>query len=397
MIPRLRVRSMKGVAAVFGLAIVSIAPGRAQQLYELPAGVETRWYSFENPTGQPGNGGQANEGRKGAATRPVASGETVVLADIQGPGVVRRIWLTVPGEPVFLRGFVIRMYWDGQGWPSVEAPLQDFFGLPFARQRAFESALFSNPEGRSFNTFVAMPFRRHARLTLTNESPKTANLYYDVDATLGDALPGDVGYFHARYRRENPTTPGRDFEILPRIAARGRYLGANIGVRATVHRLPFWFGEGEIKIFLDDDRERPTLVGTGTEDLVGSAWGLGQFDHLYQGAPLTEEKDGVWGFYRYHVPDPVYFAKALRVTLQQIAGGSVEQLAKLPPDERPELVRTHQRFDPKAASTEHPWENFETPQDVCATAYWYQTLPSPRWPPLEPYDERMKDLGLPRR
>jgi D-arabinan exo alpha-(1,3)/(1,5)-arabinofuranosidase (non-reducing end) len=130
---------------------------------------------------------------------------------------------------------------------------------------------------------------------------------------------------------------------------------------------------------------------------VGSAWGLGRFDHLYQGAPLTEEKDGVWGLYRYHVPDPVYFAKAVRVTLQQIAGGTVAQLRALAPELRPELVRTHQPFEPPGAlpaAGETAWENFESPQDVCATAYWYQSLPSPRWPPLEPYAERVKDLGL---
>ena len=123
-----------------------------------------------------------------------------------------------------------------------------------------------------------------------------------MDATRGDRLPAGVGYFHARYRRENPTVPKRDFEVLPRVEGRGRYLGANVGIRTIAHRTPLWFGEGELKIFLDDDREVPTLVGTGTEDLVGSAWGLGRFDHLYQGAPLTEAKDGVWGLYRYHVP-----------------------------------------------------------------------------------------------
>ena len=190
--------------------------------------------------------------------------------------------------------------------------------------------------------------------------------------------------------------PKRDFEVLPRVEGRGRYLGANVGVRATVHGRPLWFGEGELKVFLDDDRERPTLVGTGTEDLVGSAWGLGRFDHLYQGAPLTPEKNGVWGFYRYHVPDPVYFDRAIRVTLQQMAGGTVSQLRELPPAHRPELVRTHRPFDPAehaGAGSEGTWENFETPQDVCATAYWYQALPSPRWPPIEPYADRVRDLG----
>jgi hypothetical protein len=372
-------------------------PTRAQELYEVPEGVATRWFSFENPGGRPGSGGQANEGRKGAATREVSPGDTVVLADVPGPGVVRRIWLTVPGEPEILRGFVFRIYWDGQDWPSVEAPLQDFFGLPFARQVPFQSALFSNPEGRSFNCVVPMPFAERARIEIVNESPRKASLYYDVDATLGDRLPARLGYLHARYRRENPTVPGRDFEVLPRVESRGRYLGANVGVRSARHRRPFWFGEGELKIYLDDDRDLPTLVGTGTEDLVGSAWGLGLFDHLYQGCPLTEERDGVWGFYRYHVPDPVYFEKAIRVTLQQIAGGTVGQLRALSLEDRPELVRTHRRFDPATHDApEDSWENFEALQDICATAYWYQTLPSPRWPPLEPYAERLRDLGVAR-
>jgi hypothetical protein len=383
------------VAAALVLAAAS-AP--AQSLFELPTGVETRWYSFENREGRRGEGGRTQEGRKGAAYKVIAPGERVVLADVAGPGVVRRIWLTVPGRVDTLRGWVVRFYWDGQDWPSVEAPLSDFFGLPFARQVPFESALFSNPEGRSFNCFVPMPFRKRALLTITNESPSEAMLFYDVDATIGDALPADTGYFHARYRRENTTTGKRDFEVLPRVEGRGRYLGANVGIRTTVHQRPLWFGEGELKVYLDDDREWPTLVGTGTEDLVGSAWGLGRFDHLYQGAPLTEEKDGVWGFYRYHVPDPVFFTKAIRVTLQQIAGGSVAQLRALPPERRPELVRNHRTFEPPAAATaadETTWENFESPQDVCATAYWYQTLPSPRGPALEPYAERVKDLGLP--
>jgi hypothetical protein len=378
--------------------LLAVPSASAQPLFDLPRGVETRWYSLENPEGRRGEGGQTQAGRKGAASKRVQPGERVVLADVAGPGVLRRIWLTVPGRVETLRGWVVRMYWDGQDWPSVEAPLSDFFGLPFARQVPFESALFSNPEGRSFNCFVPMPFRKRALLTITNESPSEALLFYDVDATVGDDLPPDTGYFHARYRRENPTTPKRDFEILPRLLGRGRYLGANVGVRTTEHRRPLWFGEGELKVFLDDDRERPTLVGTGTEDLVGSAWGLGRFDHLYQGAPLTEEKDGVWGFYRYHVPDPVYFARSVRVTLQQIAGGSVAQLRGLPEDRRPELVRTHRAFEPPAApGADDPstWENFESPQDVCATAYWYQTLPSPHWPALEPYAGRVGDLGLP--
>ena len=193
-----------------GAALLFAAAGApAQSLFELPTGVETRWYSFENPEGRRGEGGQTQAGRKGAASKAIHPGERAVLADVAGPGVVRRIWLTVPGRVETLRGWVVRMYWDGQEWPSVEAPLQDFFGLPFARQVPFESALFSNPEGRSFNCVVPMPFRKRALLTVTNESPSEATLFYDVDVTVGDALAEATGYFHARYRREDPTTPKR--------------------------------------------------------------------------------------------------------------------------------------------------------------------------------------------
>lgn len=373
-------------------------PARSQELFVIPDGVETRWVSFENVTGARGAGGMANEGRKGAPSREIVAGETVTLLDLEGPGVIRRIWITVPGRPENLRGLVIRMYWDSQDYPSVEAPLQDFFGIPFARQVAFESAFFSNPEGRSFNCFIPMPFAQRARVTIENQAPESAgNLFYDIDCTVGDRLPNDLPYFHALYRRENPTTPKKDFQILPRIEGKGRFLGCNIGVRAIGEfGLPQWFGEGEMKIYLDGDREFPTLVGTGTEDLVGSAWGLGKFDHLYQGCLLTEQADGVWGFYRYHVPDPVYFHRDIRVDLQQIQGAMVNEIREnIGPENYPELINTHRTFDPSVI--ENTWENYEAPQDVCSTAYWYQTLPSPRLEALEPYQSRMKDLALPKK
>ena len=172
-----------------------------------------------------------------------------------------------------------------------------------------------------------------------------------------------------------------------------------MGVRTTDHRRPLWFGEGELKVYLDDDREWPTLVGTGTEDLVGSAWGLGRFDHLYQGAPLTEEKDGVWGFYRYHVPDPVFFTEgdpgdAAADRGRQRRASCASCLPSGGPSSSATTSASSRRHAPSPAD-ESTWENFETPQDVCATAYWYQALPSPRWPALEPYAERVKDLGLP--
>jgi len=292
---------------------------------------------------------------------------------------------------------VWRIYWDDQTVPSVEAPLQDFFGVPFARQVRFESCFFSNPEGRSLNCFIPMPFQRRARVEIENQSPlECAAFAFDIDYTIGDRLPRPLCYFHARYRRENPTVPKRDFEILPKLAGRGRYLGANIGIRPLGdYQAPVWFGEGEIKIYLDGDRDYPTLVGTGTEDLVGAAWGLGKFHHLYQGALLSEAEDGVWALYRYHLPDPVYFRRDIRVTLQQIAGASVKQiLERIAPENYPELTETHAKFDPARYTDPRKWLNFEAPQDVCATVYWYQTLPSPDFGALEPYPSRMRDLKL---
>jgi hypothetical protein len=369
-----------------------------ERVFEVPAGVETRWISFENVTGAKGEGGKAADGRKGSFFKPIKAGESLTLADIRGPGCIRRIWTTVRGVPEILRGMVIRIYWDDQAVPSVEAPIQDFFGVPFARQVKFESVFFSNPEGRSFNSFIPMPFQKRARVMIANESPKDCEAFaFDLNYTIGDKLRNPLSYFHTRYRRENPTTPKRDFEILPKISGRGRYLGANIGIRTIgEYQAPIWFGEGEIKVYLDGDERYPTLVGTGTEDLVGAAWGLGKFSHLYQGNLLSEKEDGLWALYRYHVPDPVYFHRDIRVTIQQIAGASLKQMRQLITSPNyPELTETRARFNPADYSDPRKWLNFEVPQDVCATAYWYQTLPSPAFGPLESYGDRMRDLKLP--
>ncbi|MBN2288737.1 MAG: DUF2961 domain-containing protein [Candidatus Glassbacteria bacterium] len=388
---------MNKIPCLFAVLLLSAAyPPQlaAGELFEVPASVQTRWTSFENPSGAKGLAGQASQGRKGSPSRKIAAGETVTLARLNGPGVIRRIWLTIrPGNPDHLRGMLIRMFWENQEVPSVEAPLQDFFGIPCARQVSFECCFFSNPEGRSFNCFIPMPFRTGALIEVENQSPGDCDLlFYDIDYTVGDDLPDELCYFHARYRRENPTTPKKDFSILPRTLGRGRYLGCNVGVRAIGDYKFSWFGEGEIKIYLDGDEDFPTLCGTGTEDLVGSAWGLGAFSHLYQGCLLAGGP--VWGFYRYHVPDPIYFHREIRVDLQQIAGAMAgEIIARIKPENYPELTDGHQVFDPER--DKEGWHNFEVPQDVCATAYWYQTLPSPDWGPVESFDLRIKDLNLP--
>ncbi|HTU65575.1 MAG TPA: glycoside hydrolase family 172 protein [Steroidobacteraceae bacterium] len=308
--------------AFLGLLALIAGPVLADELYVVPDGVETRWASPENPGGERGQGGRENGGRKGAAFFVLKAGESRTLAQVEGgSGVVRRLWMTLNDRsPKMLRGLRLEMFWDGAAAPAVSAPVGDFFGVGLGRVVPFESALFSSPEGRSFNASVPMPFRKGMRIVLTNDTDAPQpQVYYDVDYTLGDKLPADAGYLHAYFRRENPTTLQRDYEILPRVTGRGRYLGANLGVIVDGHRYgATWWGEGEVKIYLDGDRERPTLNGTGTEDYIGTGYGQGAYSHRYQGAPIADHEKQRYTFYRYHVNDPVYFHRDVRVTIQQI-------------------------------------------------------------------------------
>ncbi|HVF44478.1 MAG TPA: DUF2961 domain-containing protein, partial [Pyrinomonadaceae bacterium] len=224
----------RGRRALLLLALfVAAQASSAQSLYEMPEGVETRWASGENPTAQRGGGGRANGGRKGSPVVAVKAGESRVLAEAAGTsGTVRRIWMTFPDRsPRMLRGLRLDMYWDGAKTPAVSAPVGDFFGVGLGQTATFQSALFSNPEGRSFNCFVPMPFRTGMKIVMTNESGVDVNdLFYDVDYTVGDRHAAGVLYFHAHFRRENPTRIQQDYEILPRVEGRGRYLGTNVGV-----------------------------------------------------------------------------------------------------------------------------------------------------------------------
>ena len=369
------------------------APVLAQDLYTMPpSGVESRWASPENPKGEKGRGAQARGGRKGAPTIAIKAGESAVLAEARGTsGTVRRIWMTFwDRSPRMLRSLRIDIYWDGATTPAVSAPVGDFFGIGLGRTVAFESALFQNPEGRSFVATVPMPFRTGMRVVMVNESGQDLpELFYDVDYTLGDRHGADVLYFHAHWRRERQTQLQRDFEILPRIAGRGRYLGANIGVQTdTATYFNTWWGEGEAKIFVDDDREFPTMAGTGTEDYVGTAWGQGAYAHMYQGSPIAEDRTGQWAFYRYHVPDPIWFRRDVRVTMQQIG--------YLAPHSREPIVRANRTlFEagpgrvPKDLSKDG---KFERSDDWSSVAYFYFSRAESPLPPIAPVAERVAGL-----
>ena len=287
--------------------------------------LDCRAATFENPTGARGAGGTAHGGRKGAPSRRLAPGDSVVLADLDGPGTVRHIWMTFPpGPPEEMRAVWMEVFYDGGAEPSVSVPCLDFFGVPHGRPVPYSSMLASMQEARGFNSYVPMPFASHMRIELHNSSTRPIELYYQIDYTLEAALPDRSGLLHVTFRRENPTTLRRDFTIVDGLVGPGRFLGCNVGVRVIDEAM--WYGEGEVKVFRDGDGDLPTICGTGLEDYVGTAWGMGPHNALYDGAPLEVRSGGpnpeFVGFYRWHVADPIVFADALRVTIQQIGMAS---------------------------------------------------------------------------
>lgn len=290
--------------------------------------LDSRAATFENPTGARGAGGTAHGGRKGAPNKTLQPGESVVLADLEGPGVIRHIWVTIPVmRPERMRSQILEVRYDGRDEPSIAAPLLDFFGLPHGRPAAYTSAVLTAQEGRGFNSYLPMPFRERVHITYTNHADREVTLYYQVDFTLQPELPADLGYLHVAFRRENPTVQKRDFVITQGLRGPGRFLGCAIGVRVIDHAS--WYGEGEVKVFRDGDHELPTICGTGLEDYVGTAWGMGQHHAPYGGVPLCLSEHGdaaeamgvqpdFVSFYRWHLPDPIMFQQDLTVTIQQI-------------------------------------------------------------------------------
>ena len=364
--------------------------------------VETRWYTWENKQGAKGEGGQARSTRKGSPCTVIASGTTLVLADIKGSGTIRRMWMTPgPRDADMLRGLKIEMFWDGAKTPAVQAPLGDFFCHSLGHMVAFENACFSSPEARSINCVIPMPFRKSAKIQITNESPKDISIYYDVAVTMGETHDANMLYFHSYWRRENYTTVRQDMTILPQLKGRGRFLGCNLGVRLHPSMTNFWWGEGEVKVYLDGDKEFPTLCGTGTEDYIGTAYGQGHFTHMFQGNQYIHKPEGspglAYGFYRFHIPDPVYFYKDIRVTIQVMGGPGYTSMLKAM-DKDPTLkfmkagpggeyyTREELEKEPKRADV------MERIDDHCATAYWYMDKPENGFPPIAPFADRIKDL-----
>lgn len=364
--------------------------------FVVPDRVQTRWATPENPTATPGRGGEASGGRKGHPCLSVAAGQSVVLASAENTsGIVRRIWATIDHrDPQRLRGVKIEFFWDGATRPAISAPIGDFFGTGLGQQVAFQSVWFSNPEARSFNCCLPMPFQRGMKIVLTNESDRDiGSLYYEINFTVGDALPPEALYLHAHWRRENPTRLQQDYEILPRVTGRGRYLGCNLGVivdRGKYFRA--WWGEGEVKVYLDGDRALPSLCGTGTEDYIGTAWGQGRYDHLYQGCHYADAERLRYCFYRYHALDPIWFRQDARVTIQQIGCWA--------PDCRWDLSRSAEAIRLAApgapvvnwAANKESYGLFERQDDWSSCCYFYFDRTENELPPLAPAAERIAGL-----
>jgi hypothetical protein len=290
-------------------------------------------------------------------------------------------------------------------------PLGDFFLHGVGEMVPMETALFASPEGRSFVSYVPMPFRKGARIVVTNEAGKQVNLiFYDVNYRLQKSQPNDALYFHAWWSRDRATALGRDFRILPRIQGRGRFLGTSVTILTNPVYKKTWWGEGEVKIALDgDSSDAPTLVGTGTEDYIGTAWGQGAYINRYQGAPIaTWDDEGRWTFYRFHIPDPIFFARDIEVSMQMIGGARKNIVLDLQKSGAPlvpvtidpgsrvnfqQLLSTGKRLDDPSLPDGHT--NYYRSDDVAAVAYFYLDRPGGVLPPIAPAAERVAAIRKP--
>jgi len=376
----------------------------AQQLYEMPQGVQSRLSSFENPDGIKGNGGKTNKTAKGNAFEWIQPGETKTLLNVNGEGTIQRIWLTIDQNPVKLRSLRLQMFWDGESKPAVDVPLGDFFCNNLGKRIAFQSALFSSGEGRSFNCYIPMPFRKSAKVLLVNEGKETVMLFYDLDFMMGK-LSKDALYFHAYWTRQNSNKAGNDFVMLPKINGKGRFLGVSVGLNSDSAYGKTWWGEGEVKMYMDGDTQYPTINGTGSEDYIGSAWGLGAFTNLYQGCTLASDSLRQYVFYRLHIPDAIYFNTDIKVVIQQIGGGDTKQVRELikgGANLKPISVALPASFVrlfedknyPAVTDEKFPdgWVNFYRIDDYSSVSYFYFDKPSSNLPALSPVDVRIKNV-----
>ncbi len=345
---------------------------------------KTRSISPENFTGEKGKGGMAdpvkNKGQRNIANAALQSrdlgigwkvnpfitiepGETFTIADIDGPGAIQHIWMTPTGNWQFT---IMRVYYDGEKDPSVESPIGAFFGMAWNEFAPLNSIPVTVNPGSAFNSYWKMPFRKKCRITIENiNDAEPMNLYYQIDYALS-TVGEDEGYFHAQHRRSSPTTKSSHV-ILDGIKGKGHYVGTYmaVGVNNTG-----WWGEGEIKFFMDGDKDFATIVGTGTEDYFLGSYNYEnkktrqyqEYSTPYAGLHQVIRPDGVYfsqqrfGMYRWHILDPIRFEKDLKVTIQDLGW------------------RHNHRYLPQKS-------------DIITVAYWYQREPHAKFPKLPSKDE----------
>ena len=342
---------------------------------------KTRSISPENFTGEKGKGGMADPKDKdkrnvanaahaaqdlgqGWKVNPfilINSNETVTLAEIEGPGAIQHIWMTPKGN---WRFSIIRIYWDDEKEPSVECPMGDFFAMGWGAYAPLSSlAVCVNP-GSAFNCYWTMPFRKKCKITMENiNNVNTTRLYYQIDYTLTE-VPEDAAYFHAQWRRSNPNVTS-DYTIIDNVKGKGHYVGVYMAWGVTNNG---WWGEGEIKFFMDGDTKFPTICGTGAEDYFCGSYGFERDDRYkefctpYAGLHQVIRPDGFsnsqqrFGLYRWHIADPIRFEKDLRVTIQDLGW-------------------------------RHDGTYLPQKSDIASTAFWYQTEPHQTFPKLPSWKE----------
>lgn len=329
----------------------------------------------ENPTGEPGKGGMSEpqqwsahlgKGWKCRPNVPLPAGNTVVLADIEGPGAIQQIWMTPTGS---WRMLILRVYYDDCPNPAIECPLGDFFASPFGAVDRFAQVssqpVCVNP-GSAMNCFWTMPFKRRLRMTIENLDDEDRVLFYQINYALAE-VASDVAFLHAQFRRVNPLPRMETHTILDGVEGRGHYVGTVIGWGSNTNG---WWGEGEVKFYLDDDDAYPTICGTGTEDYFLGSYNFENqklkcyvpFTTGYAGMPHVWSPDGLYqsqqrfGLYRWHITDPIRFRSRIRVTIQALG-----------------------------------WENQRAryrclSDDISSVAFWYQNGETPAYPPLPDRD-----------
>jgi hypothetical protein len=370
---------------MLGLLLCAPLPGLAQEgghdgltnslsnIHRI-SNAKTRSISPENLTGAKGKGGMAIDGVAAHEARELGQGwkvnpfviiepgKTFTLAEINDQGAIQHIWMTPTGN---WRFSIIRMYWDDETEPSVEAPVGDFFAMGWGKYAPVASIPVAVNPGSAFNCYWPMPFRKKARITMENLDAQAMRLYYQITYTL-TPVPTDAAYFHAQFRRVNPLPYKQVYTIVDNVKGKGHYVGTYMawGVNSNG-----WWGEGEIKFYLDGDKDFPTINGTGTEDYFGGSYNFEnkekkqyeEYTTPYLGLIQVLKPDGLYqsqqrfGLYRWHIPDPVRFDQDLRITIQALGW------------------RSDRRYLPLM-------------DDISSVAFWYQTEPHASFPKLPDKD-----------